>query len=192
MTVDVGYPWTTMNSTICPDFKHDDPLCFLPAKHPLYYSSKPRLIDSVADPILTMAAPVIAYWALSLFFHYLDTSEWKWLEKHRIHDSAEVKAKNLVSRSEVVWAVILQQFIQTGLGLLVLPGESAHSVVDHSEQLRQLATHIEPLVSVVVRGSLTPLTLHTTEFLYWWGIPTVQLLGAMYVVFIFALLLANV
>src|SRR6266542_1360466 len=88
----------------------DKPLCF---KYPVYHIPKPQLIDGIPDHFLTIAAPVIGYWYLSLFFHFLDISEWKFLDKYRIHESAEVKSKNLVTKSQVVWAVVFQQVIQT-------------------------------------------------------------------------------
>lgn len=172
-----------MNSTFCPDLIHNDPLCFIPTRYPFYYSPRPRLFDGVADHLLTLAAPVVAYWVLSLFFHCLDISEWKWLDKYRIHDSAEVKSKNLATRAEVVWAVVLQQVIQTLLGLAVLPDESMHGV-NHPERLRQIATDIEPVLAILFQSRVGPLLLtRVTEFLYWWGIPAVQFLGAMYVRF---------
>ncbi|KAJ3505812.1 hypothetical protein NLJ89_g7222 [Agrocybe chaxingu] len=171
-----------MNATVCPSLIRDDPLCFTPALLPFYHSLKPNLIEAVPDLILTLAAPVIAYWVLSLFFHALDISEWKWLEKYRIHDSAEVQAKNLATRSEVVWAVIFQQIVQTALGILTLSQEETH-VTDHSRELRSWATAIEPLLSRALGDRMSPLLLaRVTEFLYWWGVPALQFLTAMFII----------
>jgi sphinganine C4-monooxygenase len=126
-----------------------------------------------------MAAPVIAYWCLSLYFHALDFSGWKWLDKYRIHDSEEVQAHNLATRSEVVWAVILQQVIQTALGLISLSDESTH-VVDHTQQLRRVAFFLDSMVFTMFGEHITPhILVHTTNFLYWWGVPVLQFLGAM-------------
>ena len=150
------------------------------ATFPFYYSQKPYLIHGVPDYILTLAAPVIAYWCLSLYFHALDISGWKWLEKYRIHDSEEVRTRNLATRLEVVWAVILQQVIQTALGLISLSDESTH-VVNHVQQLRRVASFLDSLAFTTFGKRITPYILvHVANFLYWWGIPTFQFLGAMY------------
>jgi sphinganine C4-monooxygenase len=129
-----------------------------------------------------MAAPVIAYWCLSLYFHALDISGWKWLEKYRIHDSQEVQAHNLATRSEVVWAVILQQVIQTALGLISLSDESTH-VVNNAQQLRRLAFFLDSQAFNTFGVRITPCILvHATNFFYWWGVPILQFLGAMFII----------
>ncbi|GAW09989.1 sphingosine hydroxylase [Lentinula edodes] len=134
-------------------------ICFDSTDHPFYHSSQPTLIDGVSDPILTLAGPILAYWTLSLFFHYLDTAEWKWLEKYRIHESAEIQSKNLVSRTQVVWAVIFQQIVQTGL----------HHIAQYlAVIMRILGTERE--------AQLLPMV---TYAVYWWVIPTLQLLLAI-------------
>jgi sphinganine C4-monooxygenase len=171
-----------MNSTSCPSFVRDDPLCFAKISFPLYYSQKPNLIHPVPDFILALAAPVIAYWCLSLFFHTLDISGWKWLEKYRFHDSREVQARNLVTRSEVVWAVILQQVIQTALGIISLSDESTH-VVNHVQELRRVAFLVDSLAFTTFGERISPsVVVHTTNFLYWWGVPMIQFLAAMFVI----------
>jgi len=169
---------STMNTT-CSSLV-PDPLCFAKIPFPFYYSQSPHLIDGVPDYKLALAAPVIAYWCLSLCFHGLDISGWKWLEKYRIHDSEEVQARNLVTRSEVVRTVILQQVIQTALGLISLSDESTH-VLNHAQQLRRVASFLDLLVFNTFRKRITPCILvHAANFLYWWGMPLLQFLGAMY------------
>ena len=168
-----------MNTTSCSLLVHD-PLCFAKISFPFYYSQNPHLIHGVPDFVLTLAAPVIAYWCLSLFFHVLDISGWKWLEKYRIHDSEEVQARNLATRSEVVWAVILQQIIQTALGLIGLSGESTH-VVNHAQELRHVALFLDSMAFTALGEHIPPPVLvHASNFLYWWGVPIFQFLSAMY------------
>jgi len=167
-----------MNATICPPTPHD-PLCFAPNTFPFYSSPEPSLVPGCPDTILALAAPVLAYWFLSLFFHSLDISEWKWLEKYRIHESSEVKTRNLATRSQVVWAVLFQQLIQTVLGLVWLAEESGH--INHVTELRRLATSMEPILARVLATHMSPqLLASATQFVYWWGIPGVQFLSAMY------------
>jgi len=169
-----------MNTISCSSLVYDDPLCFARTSFPFYHSQKPSLIHCVPDFTLTLAAPVIAYWCLSLFFHALDISGWKWLERYRIHDSEEAQARNLATRSEVVWAVILQQVIQTALGLITLSDESKH-VVNHAQELRRVAFFVDSLAFAVFGEHITPRVLvHATNFLYWWGVPMLQFFGAAY------------
>ena len=157
----------------------DSPLCFNSTKYPIYHIPKPQLIDGIPDHILTLAAPVIGYWTLSLFFHFLDISEWKFLDKYRIHDSAEVSSKNLVTKSQVVWAVIFQQVVQTVLGLLVLSEDSAH-LVDHQRNLCRIAVYVGPVLTKLLGNKLDARVLgQVSDFIYWWGIPSLQFFGAM-------------
>ena len=168
----------TMNAPC--SFVHDDPLCFANMSFPFYYFQKPDLIHGVPDYILTLVAPVIAYWCFSLFFHALDISGWKWLEKYRIHDSEEVQARNLATRTEVVWTVILQQVIQTVLGLISLSDKSTH-VVNHAQQLRRFTSFLDSLAVTTFGERISPnILVHAANFLYWWGVPIFQFLAAMY------------
>ncbi|KAF9054326.1 sphingosine hydroxylase [Panaeolus papilionaceus] len=167
-----------MNVTTCSPSPPYDPLCFSDAFYPFYYTKSTRLHPDIPDTVLTMASPVIAYWALSLFFHALDMSGWKWLDRYRIHEAAEVKQRNLVSRTHVVLAVIFQQVVQTTLGLLTLPGEVT-TPVDHVPELQRIATFIQmwtPYHLNVLRLS------QVASFVYWWGIPAVQLFFAMFII----------
>ena len=168
-----------MNATLCPFTPHDGPLCFASNTLPFYFSPNPTLIEGVSDTILTLAAPVVAYWSLSLFFHFLDISEWKWLEKYRIHDSSEVKARNLATRSQVVWAVVFQQIIQTALGFFWLAEDPEH--ISNIKELRVLAVSLEPILAGVLGDYMSPqLLASAAQFVYWWAIPVVQFLSALY------------
>lgn len=151
-------------------------ICFDSTDHPFYHSSQPTLIDGVSDPILTLAGPVLAYWTLSLFFHYLDTAEWKWFEKYRIHESAEIRSKNLVSRTQVVWAVIFQQIVQTVLGILWLSDDS-HG--DYVQGLHYMARYLAVIMRILGTEREAQLLPTVTYAVYWWVIPTLQLLFAM-------------
>lgn len=155
----------------------DDPLSLQPTYTPFYYSPKPDLFESVSDRYLTLAAPVVAYWFLSLVFHFLDTRDWKSLDKYRIHPSAEVASKNLVSRSTVVYAVIFQHIIQTLLGLLWLSDETPEST-PHAVSIHYIASILQkPLVGLGLK--YPSLVVSVAQFVYWWGIPAFQLLASM-------------
>lgn len=151
------------------------------AKHclssPFYYSFEPSLIAGIRDNHLALAAPIIAYWSLSLFFHFLDISGWKWLEKYRIHESKEVTARNRATRTEVVLAVILQHIIQTALGFLWLsPGKP----VNHVEKMQRITAVLRQFTSWAVdQENLEVVESPIVYYVYWWAIPAFQLISAM-------------
>lgn len=162
---------------------------------PFYYSPRPRLVDDIPDHWLTLASPIIAYWSLSLFFHFLDTSGWKWIDKYRIHDSEEVKKRNLVSRSGVVIAVIFQQIIQTLMGYVWLDEEvTGNAAAEIVKGLQQWERLVKPVVEAFLGfvggyaglglrpASKDVLVAEVTYFVYWWGVPSFQFFCAMYVV----------
>ena len=180
MTSDTLFPATTMSaansSTVASSFL-DDPLSLQPTYAPFYYSEKPDLFESVSDRYLTLAAPVLAYWFLSLVFHFLDTRDWKCLDKYRIHPSPEVASKNLVSRSAVVYAVIFQHIIQTLLGLLWLSHEPP-KYTPHAVAIQYIASILQkPLVALGIK--YPTLVVSAAQFVYWWGIPAFQLFASM-------------
>lgn len=161
--------------------------CFERLGTPFYYSPKPTIIDGVSDVYLCMAAPVLAYWSLSMTFHYMDMSTSKWIAQYRIHPSEMVEVKNRVTRSQVVWAVIFQQVLQTVLGLMWV-GE--HESRNFFVEMQELAQLLEPVVfRLLGRTALAPHALaNITYVVYWWLFPVVQLLAAMYAPSSFTLL----
>jgi sphinganine C4-monooxygenase len=170
-----------MNQTACPSVFDSPPHCLRPTDVPFYYSFRRSLIVGFSDHALALAAPIFAYWFLSLTFHYLDTSGWKWLEKYRIHDSVEVRSRNLASRSQVVWAVLLQQVIQTLLGLVWMSEEASRGV-NHGEKMDDIIAILEPLMRLAVGAEVSRSLLPSAVyFVYWWVIPSFQFLAAMYV-----------
>ncbi|TFK51636.1 sphingosine hydroxylase [Heliocybe sulcata] len=164
------------------------PSFFLPTdRSPFYYSPKPELISGVPDHALALAAPIIAYWAVSLFFHAMDVSNWKWLDKYRIHESAEVKTRNLVTRWEVVKAVTLQHIIQTVLGVFWVQPQVSGAGVDHPGNMRQLAGSVQWWLKMAMGEASGDKMLATrggviVYFMYWWGIPTVKFMFSMFII----------
>lgn len=164
-----------MNQTSCANGSEDEWL-FCPANIPFYYSSKEHMVDGVPDRFIAIASPVVAYWILSMIFHCLDLSGWKWLEKYRIHESEEAKQRNLVSRSHVIAAVTLQQVIQTLFGVVWV---SEKRILNHAERMRDIGTFFQPLLTGYLGGwgrSMLPWLSHLT---YWWLIPAAQFAFAM-------------
>ena len=79
--------------------------------------SLPPLIPGFPDSYLTLALPIIAYWAVSMLFHCID--EWDLFPQYRLHTPAEVLKRNHVSRWDVFRDVVIQQVVQTVFGLVL-------------------------------------------------------------------------
>ncbi len=146
--------------------------------HPFYYSPSPSLLPALSDSLLTVIAPVPAYWLTAAFFQILDLSNAPWLIRHRIHDSAEVASRNRASRLQVFNAVVLQQVIQTALAIVWV---SEHpEPVDHAAAMRSIARALA-LSPLGAFDSAAVMVAPLAYLLYWWFIPAVRLLIAMYV-----------
>ncbi|OCK74507.1 hypothetical protein K432DRAFT_409801 [Lepidopterella palustris CBS 459.81] len=91
----------------------------------------PPLISWIPDNYLTLALPVIAYWALSMLFHLVDVYDL--FPQYRLHTPAEVLKRNHVSRWDVFRDVIIQQVIQTlfGIVLAMVDEEATHGKEDY-------------------------------------------------------------
>ncbi|KAN0088584.1 Fatty acid hydroxylase superfamily domain containing protein [Tylopilus felleus] len=176
------------NST-CMSFLSGDSenICLPPLQVPFYFAMRQNLIDGIPDNMLAVAAPVVAYWSLSLFFHYLDISGWKWLEKYRIHESDEVTSRNRATRSEVFWAVIIQHTMQS---LLAFYWVAEPPMISTSKCMAEMEAVGKTLVRLV-RWTVGPdagnsfLELRgvdVTHWLYWWGIPAAQLVFSLFIV----------
>lgn len=88
---------------------------------PFYFAAREHLVGNMSDAVLSMIAPVIAFWSMSVAFD-LDHSRWKWLDPYRIHEPNKIKSRNLVSRSKVISSVIPQHVMQIVAGLINFPG----------------------------------------------------------------------
>ncbi|MCJ1470219.1 hypothetical protein MMC07_008864 [Pseudocyphellaria aurata] len=77
----------------------------------------PRLISLLPDKFLTLLLPFAAYWGLSMLFHWIDTMDY--FPQYRLHTPAEVSKRNRVSRWDVVRDVLVQQAVQTVMGVLL-------------------------------------------------------------------------
>jgi sphinganine C4-monooxygenase len=83
------------------------------------YTTKPLppLLPWISDAQLSLALPVVAYWAVSLFFHIIDIYDL--FPQYRLHTPIELLRKNHATRWDVFRDVILQQVIQTLFGLSI-------------------------------------------------------------------------
>lgn len=75
------------------------------------------LISFIPDFYLTLILPIAAYWIVSMFFHFIDVYDiWP---QYRLHTPAEILKRNHASRYEVARDVVVQQIIQTVVGVVL-------------------------------------------------------------------------
>ncbi|KAK5654178.1 hypothetical protein OQA88_7609 [Cercophora sp. LCS_1] len=75
--------------------------------------SMPDLLPFISDFWLSLIAPHIAYWVMSIFFHLLDVFDL--FPQYRLHTPEEISQRNLVSRYQVFRDVLIEQVIQIGM-----------------------------------------------------------------------------
>ncbi len=165
----------------------------LPKTVPWYYIARTSVIPGIDDKALSLAAPVVAYWVLSLFFHLLDVRStsppfsWMNIEKYRIHDTEEVKSRNKATPAQVLRAVIFPQVIQTALGAWWVgeePMTAQQRLEEHTHAMRYMAGWIQ-LRATILLGDHTGKLLMShygsslIYWAYWWVIPSVQFFVAL-------------
>ncbi|OTA98925.1 hypothetical protein M426DRAFT_325583 [Hypoxylon sp. CI-4A] len=77
----------------------------------------PDLISWLPDFYLSILAPTVAYWTISIFFHIIDTYDF--FPQYRLHTPAEIAQRNKASRYEVLRDVIFQQIVQAGMSYVL-------------------------------------------------------------------------
>ncbi|KAK0549754.1 Sphingolipid C4-hydroxylase sur2 [Tilletia horrida] len=165
---------------------------FAPAQvtYPFYFANRDHMLPFISDKYLSLLAPILIYWATSLTYHALDVLQLPYFEQYRLHESEEVTKRNKVTVPQVVKMVLVQQAIQTVLGLLVLDGdEVAHAQVfaDHRAKIQSLGVSTAQLLASLVGEQRTIQALtalggaKAIEWLYWWGIPIFQFWFAFFV-----------
>ena len=70
----------------------------------------PALLPFISDFWLSLIAPHIAYWAVSMIFHFIDVFDL--FPQYRLHTPEEISQRNLVTRWQVVRDVFIEQLIQ--------------------------------------------------------------------------------
>ncbi|KAG8624490.1 hypothetical protein KVT40_007557 [Elsinoe batatas] len=75
------------------------------------------LIPGLPDTLLQALLLIVAYWAVSGFFHLIDVYDLA--PSYRLHTPEELTKRNHVSRWEVLREVVIQQIIQTGFAFLL-------------------------------------------------------------------------
>lgn len=98
--------------------------------------------------------PIIGYWALSMFFHWIDVMDF--FPQYRLHTPAEVAKRNRVSRWEVIRDVVIQQVIQTAVGWVLgmtepddVYGREEYDVAVWARRIRIAECAIPRLLSLI-------------------------------------------
>jgi sphinganine C4-monooxygenase len=114
----------------------------------------PRLISCMPDAYLSLVLAIIAYWAVSGIFHFID--EYNLFPQYRLHTPAEILARNHVTRWEVLRDVVVQQIIQTVFGIAMdllddepTMGKDDYNVAWYAQKIR-LAQRAIPFVIATV------------------------------------------
>ena len=68
-------------------------------------------MEFFSDEALAIFVPILVYWVYSGMYMVLGKS----MDKYRLHSRKEEDSKNLVSKGEVVKAVLLQQLVQAAI-----------------------------------------------------------------------------
>ncbi|SPO22958.1 related to SUR2 - sphingosine hydroxylase [Ustilago trichophora] len=161
---------------------------------PFYFQAQPTVLPGISDKYLSLALPIIIYWAASLFYHALDTLQIPFTEQYRLHEPEEVTKRNRVSVTRVIVMVVVQQLIQTAFGLLLLDDDVVglkQTFADHPAKILNIAEFLRISTAKLLGSSLQPTVtkllfgsqdaISAAWWLYWWGIPTAQFWFAFFV-----------
>lgn len=109
----------------------------LPAYAPVL---APEMSYYISDFWLFLIVPHIAYWALSLIFHVIDTFDL--FPQYRLHTPEEITARNHATRWEVFRDVLIQQVIQTLTGAVLSLTDDPHMVGTETHDIAVWAQRI--------------------------------------------------
>jgi sphinganine C4-monooxygenase len=158
-----------------------------PITYPFYHKNTLSLIPSIPDKYLSLLLPIILYWLVSLWFHFLDTARFPFFEKYRLHEPEEISKRNRVSAKRVVAMVLVQQVVQTFVGLIALDGEEVSRLqvfADHESNVSAIGAKVAKLVTGIAGLSngvkiLNFMGANFANWVYWWGLPSLQFLWAL-------------
>lgn len=85
----------------------------------------PDYLPFISDFWLSLIAPHVAYWVVSMIFHVIDIYDL--FPQYRLHTPEEITQRNLATRWQVFRDVIIEQVLQIGTGTvlsLTEPGQT--------------------------------------------------------------------
>ncbi|KAK9766598.1 Sphingolipid C4-hydroxylase sur2 [Basidiobolus ranarum] len=148
-----------------------------------------QLLSFVSDKTLSLVSPVAAYWLFSGFFYMMSELRLPFFEKYKIHTPEEEKAKNKVTVKEVMGNVLLQQILQTMVGLLIVAAESEDQTDYSFTPISVLASQYQEecfqFFNVISLCQLDPSTAYflalVSQFMTWVAIPFARFMVALFV-----------
>ncbi|KDE02752.1 hypothetical protein MVLG_06720 [Microbotryum lychnidis-dioicae p1A1 Lamole] len=153
-----------------------------------YHLHRERVWSPISDSVAAVAAPFVVYWAMSALFMFIDALDLRSFDRYRIHNPEEAKTKNRVGKVQVLRAVLIQQVLQTALGLYWLADfDPTHGPFrDHAASIATYAERMARVVRFLVMSSspvkpTSPIIADAAHWLYWWGVPIVQFVCAAFV-----------
>lgn len=126
------------------------------------YSLEPRgdYFTFISDFWLSLVMPVFVYWAMSLFFHFIDVCDM--FPQYRLHTPAEILKRNHASRHEVARDVIIQQIIQVATGAVLaitepieVIGKGDYDIAVWATRLRLAQRALPGLLKLVGLNAIT-------------------------------------
>jgi sphinganine C4-monooxygenase len=167
-----------MNRTFISSLSSTDGIAHYACPVPWYSTSS--LLFGVSDIIIVLLAPPIVFWVTAGFYAVLDGLSWQWIERYRIHDSAEAASRNLASRSHVVRFVLLQQLIQTLFAYWWIEDQPLVAKAAHCLQVQRWTLAASPVLERIFGPAAAHAwSLPLAYSSYWWVVPLIQLLVAM-------------
>jgi len=155
-------------------------------EYPFYHFHRMDVIPGLSDKYLSIIAPFLTYWVLSLLFSLLDWAQLPAIERYRIHEGVEAKTRNRVTIKQVVYMVLFQQVLQTALGLYWLEDDDERygPFRDHPAEISAYGQAIARALAVVLpTNSLQAVdkagwVKKLASVSYWWVVPVAQFLLA--------------
>lgn len=155
-------------------------------EYPFYHLARQDVIPGLSDKYLSIIAPFMVYWVLSFVFQLVDWAALPAIEQYRIHEPEEVKTRNRVTISQVVYMVLFQQVLQTALGLYWLEDDDER-FGPFRDHLGEVGAYKRAIVSRL--GILLPANSlaaadkagwinKAANVGYWWVVPVAQFLLA--------------
>lgn len=126
----------------------------LPPLPDYHLTPLPSLLPPIPDKLLSLLLPIVAYWGLSMLFHWIDTKDY--FPQYRLHTPVEVSKRNRVSRWEVIRDVLVQQVVQTAVGWVLgmtepddFFGKEQYDVAVWARRIRIAERNIPQLLATV-------------------------------------------
>lgn len=119
-----------------------------PAASFILYPCEP-LLPWISDLNLLLATPILVHWLMSLAYSIMEYGNYFW--RFRTHTSAEELTRNTVSRTKCLKGVLLNQAIQTGLGIVLSMGGHGDMCGGEEHRIRLWASRVHIIVQIMLK-----------------------------------------